>query len=151
MANIPDTITEDKLRSWWDRLPHTDGFWSYYSGMTYDKFRKAHLSAALVVELPFGVVRVPRYSIGCPVEFHPVFWSPQVFKSLQVLEDAIKLIESATLASRLDAIVVRTHRAPEKLLTRLGFHPIETISQGFINPSGCYDAVRYARIVERGA
>jgi len=147
MASLITEITEDQICSWWEKLPHREDFWGDYAGTDYESFRKLIVSCPIVVEMPFGILRVSSYEIGHSAEVHGLFWSSDLMRNPEEFENAANLLRDNLHIVWVEVFVPSRRRALRRLLAAIGFSEIFVAPGWFKTSRGCFAGVKYARLV----
>jgi hypothetical protein len=97
------------------------------------RFRRLLHAAWMVLELPFGIIRITDYKAGLSVQAHGIFWSKEVFRGTDALVDMTKLVMGLFEVKSVEIAVPSGSRGLARLMERLPYRKVATLQDFFFN------------------
>ena len=138
--------TEALAHELWEKLPHTGAFWGDYDGTSREDFVRLLAQSVLLIELPFGLLRVDSYTPGGDAHIHGVFWSKEVLRGRALFDEVSSWLRLYLNVSRETIVVPQRSRSLQRLAEYLGFSHLGALPGYYRTVRGCFDGVFYARL-----
>lgn len=110
------TISPINLRSWYEKLSSYPSF-----EHSWDTFKDTYSTAQMVIETHYGILRFDNLQPGSHVQVHGFFWSPRIFKKVEIFTEISDYLFSLFGFSYILVVTPDTASGLAKLLTRIGF------------------------------
>lgn len=127
----------------WSRFIGKPGTSEYEGEEGKEFFRTALMDSVLLLEFPFGLVRVTNYSPGKSVSIHGLFDSKEVFREVEQLRSAGLFLMRTYNVGYVRVVVPDKSRALKRLIEKVGFKKVKTLPEGLFDGRMYVDGEEY--------
>jgi len=113
-----DDATIERL---WNKFDHKESHWKHLEAASFPHFQRLFRSSPLVIELPFGYVRLESVDVGAYCIAHAAFWDRSVLRNLPKLLEIASLLHTLYSVNYVYAPIPKDNRSLKHLLAMLGF------------------------------